>query len=452
MQAQQTLVSAERASARIRFRVNVMMSQLGWACLIYLFLSQGMLVGGSIADATGFYFLHFIGFPVGLTFLGLALMPTDDAAIRVTCSSIFSLLLFAGLVLISPGAGIWFLMEGDYQTGVVLVMWGIIFLTCAIGLAPTIVCDCCTGCNSKAMPPRMALLRLWWAIRLMLFGTGLTWGTSAIWSFATIRWNPEPNVILVFVLSCWATAALATPRNRGRALRFIGSIGKGESSKEQSAATIAALVGGGDAAGALDEGARRFRAIPISKIAGEDLLTNDGTGSSLFSRTEPVKFGECDAFVSHSWSDDGALKHAQLMSWANEANAPRRALVWLDKACIDQSNINASLRALPVFLSGCRELLVLAGPTYVTRLWCVLELFTFIKMGGEQSNISVHSFGGEDVRESLRNFNAGNAKCYLPRDRQRLLAVVEAGFGDFSPFNKLVREVLVKDKITQQHV
>ena len=39
------------------------------------------------------------------------------------------------------------------------------------------------------------------------------------------------------------------------------------------------------------------------------------------------------------------------------------------QACIDQANIVASLACLPVFLSGCNELLVLAGSTYSTRLW-----------------------------------------------------------------------------------
>ena len=50
-----------------------------------------------------------------------------------------------------------------------------------------------------------------------------------------------------------------------------------------------------------------------------------------------------------------------------------------DKACIDQSNIQQSLACLPVFLAGCQTLLVVAGPTYCSRLWCVMELFTFAR-------------------------------------------------------------------------
>ena len=50
-----------------------------------------------------------------------------------------------------------------------------------------------------------------------------------------------------------------------------------------------------------------------------------------------------------------------------------------DKACIDQNNIEQSLACLPIFLAGCQMLLVVAGPTYCSRLWCVMELFTFAR-------------------------------------------------------------------------
>ena len=82
-------------------------------------------------------------------------------------------------------------------------------------------------------------------------------------------------------------------------------------------------------------------------------------------------------FVSHSWSDDGAAKHTQLLAWGHEARRGEELkdpLIWLDKACIKQDQSpeekQADINALPVFLSGCRSLVVLAGPTYASRLWC----------------------------------------------------------------------------------
>ena len=62
-------------------------------------------------------------------------------------------------------------------------------------------------------------------------------------------------------------------------------------------------------------------------------------------------------------SDDGGLKHDKLNEWAQEIGGNGDKLVWLDKSCIDQLNIDANLRSLPIFLSGCQQLLMLVGPT-----------------------------------------------------------------------------------------
>jgi hypothetical protein len=42
----------------------------------------------------------------------------------------------------------------------------------------------------------------------------------------------------------------------------------------------------------------------------------------------------------------------------------------------------------------------------------------------------------------LAHFDAAQAKCFLMRNRQRLLAVIEASFGTVAPFNKTVRGIL----------
>ena len=194
----------------------------------------------------------------------------------------------------------------------------------------------------------------------------------------------------------------------------------------------------------------------------------------MFIRTQPAKLGTVDAFISHSWQDDGNAKHAQLQVWAQKlraANGGQEPLVWLDKACIDQDNVDANLASLPIFLAGCRSLVVLAGQTcegqYLNlcahrstdrltrcpllcadceRLWCVVELFTFLRMGGSPENIVVYRLGGSaKLREALTKFDGLKAKCYFPRDREKLLAVVEAGYGDMQPFNKQVRHILDKN-------
>lgn len=113
-----------------------------------------------------------------------------------------------------------------------------------------------------------------------------------------------------------------------------------------------------------------------------------------------------------------------------------------DKGCINQTNIKEDLRCLPVFLSGCQSMIVLTGTSYATRLWCVLEIFVFLRMGGTHERLHVYSLGGKEVERALLSFDALKAQCFLKGDRERLLGVIEAAFGDCKPFNKLVRGIL----------
>ena len=74
-----------------------------------------------------------------------------------------------------------------------------------------------------------------------------------------------------------------------------------------------------------------------------------------------------------------------------------------------------------------------------------MELFVFLQMGGQRDAIVLKLLDGSShLAESLRSFDAAKAKCFLDRDRQRLLAVIEASFGSFSPFNHLVRETFAE--------
>ena len=46
------------------------------------------------------------------------------------------------------------------------------------------------------------------------------------------------------------------------------------------------------------------------------------------------------------------------------------------------------------------------------------------------------------LKEQFATFNAGKARCFLASDREHLLAVIEAGFGDFDDFNRVARNLL----------
>ena len=94
-----------------------------------------------------------------------------------------------------------------------------------------------------------------------------------------------------------------------------------------------------------------------------------------------------------------------------------------------------------------------------------MEVFTFLKMtesspsvpsrpGADGADrIDVIAIAGKDgtaasqgqarqqIAKEFKNFNAAKAQCFKVEDRERLLAVIEAGFGDFKEFNELVRDV-----------
>jgi hypothetical protein len=236
---------------------------------------------------------------------------------------------------------------------------------------------------------------------------------------------------------------------------WLGALGKSDTA-ENEAAALAALVNNLSAAEAFKRGKELFRKLPFSRLTPEDLpgtskvLGGSSNGMSaaaqptkeLSEKTEKANLHEVDAFISHSWSDDGDAKYARMKEWA----AGRDVSIWLDKACLDQQDITKSLAGLPVFLSGCKQLLVLAGPTYASRLWCVMEIFIFVRMGGEHENMVVRLLSGAtDLAPALLKFDAGKAKTFDPNDKERLWAVIEAAFGTFHPFNKIVREAFNKE-------
>ena len=104
---------------------------------------------------------------------------------------------------------------------------------------------------------------------------------------------------------------------------------------------------------------------------------------------------------------------------------------------------------LPVFLSGCKQLLMMVGKTYMSRLWCVMEVFIYMRIKGatsigELSSQLTIKLLGEDatsISERITRFEAAKAQCRHDRDRQKLLAVIEASFGTTAPFDELVVKV-----------
>ena len=72
-------------------------------------------------------------------------------------------------------------------------------------------------------------------------------------------------------------------------------------------------------------------------------------------------------------------------------------------------------------------------------------------VGGAKERVEIHLIAHPDddqtearrlLTEQFATFDAGKAQCFLARDREHLLAVIEASFGDFYDFNRVARSLL----------
>ena len=246
------------------------------------------------------------------------------------------------------------------------------------------------------------------------------------------------------------------------------------------AAGVAAMIGKLEPQAVLSMSRRTFTGLPFDVLCKGDFASNQDTG--LNAKARRCRLGEVDAFLSHSWHDNAESKWQTLSSWAAEfAEAQGRSpVVWLDKACLNQLDIESQLACLPVYLSGCQRLVVLAGDTFHTRIWCIIEIFTFLRMGGTPDRVTllplltaapaIHrspSAADEDaenmelarietddstleaVFERFRTFEVSATKAFKEDERQHLLGVIEAGFGDLEVFDSLVQSLF--DSLRQEH-
>ena len=295
------------------------------------------------------------------------------------------------------------------------------------------------------MPTRIKLSTLWFTLRLFYIGCGgLLFTSMTAISVRDAALRTSAIVQGYFVCGCgWISFGLvATPHNRRMAMSLLHRVGA--HTDVAAAATVASLLGGVSTRETLSLAKRSFRCISMETLVAGDFDSNattspSGPGRSLIEHTTASDFGGVDAFISHSWSDPGDEKWTALQQWRAqfEREHGRAPLVWLDKACIDQLRIAESLACLPVFLGGCRELIVLLGPSYPSRLWCIMELFTFLKMGGGPARMKLLPLA---TAVDMCEFDVESASCFLDEDRQRLLSVIEVGFGDFSSFNTAIRK------------
>lgn len=116
----------------------------------------------------------------------------------------------------------------------------------------------------------------------------------------------------------------------------------------------------------------RNLSIRVLASSPRDVEGNRGLMSAeeSYALGESCGLGGIDYFISHSWSDCHRQKYVQLAAVALLFYRKHRrpCSFWLDKVCINQNSIERDLRCLPIFVSSCANLLILAGESYATRL------------------------------------------------------------------------------------
>jgi len=231
-----------------------------------------------------------------------------------------------------------------------------------------------------------------------------------------------------------------------------------------AAAGIAGLLGDASPQEAITLATTRFRCVSLSTLSYSDFTSSPllDQNFDLYGRTEMAFHGCCDAFISHSWHDCPTAKWAALQRWRSEfvSRHNREPQVWFDKCCVDQTNIDEDLRCLPIFLNGCSELVVLCGTTYMTRLWCIMELFTFAHMKAEPNRITLirvprelsEQGDLEQINHCLEKFDAQRCACFNLEDKERMLSMIVAAFGSLDRFNDVVRKLMSVAGLQSQSV
>merc|ERR1712083_1174571 len=94
-------------------------------------------------------------------------------------------------------------------------------------------------------------------------------------------------------------------------------------------------------------------------------------------------------------------------------------------------------------MESCKQILVLLGPTYPTRLWCaweLLTLFAFTEFDLALQKVVLRTIdpeGNSSSMDALKTFDIRDAHCYDPNEEARLHTVVE-GIG-VDRFNGRIR-------------
>ena len=381
---------------------------------------------------------------IGIALILLVLRPADTTAIRVTSFAffVFCVIDLAYLRWMGGTIGVGWDREPWHR-----VYWWQPWMSPVLYSLKGVVTACmlrpCVTLKRHALPGRLALRWLWICLRLyyllyaveMLFEL-LTWD-----SLGGVGADIKEHYVQGFAMTI-IVPVVANIYVRERIQRLLSGCGRG--AQDASAASVVNDMIGGDVVESLRSAHERLYCIKLSQLVEADMANNQDSG--LFKKTKRTDPGNVHAFLSHSWQDTASLKWQAMLDFKSEHEAKHNGqepTCWLDKACIDQAgDINLALKVLPLFLLFSQQFVVFAGRTYTLRLWCVLEMFTFLRSGGTIDRIVLKPLD-IDASSVLASFDIRKSDCFMQSDKQRLLAIVESSYFSTGAFNAACRKILL---------
>jgi hypothetical protein len=136
--------------------------------------------------------------------------------------------------------------------------------------------------------------------------------------------------------------------------------------------------------------------------------------------------------------------------------------IWFDQACIVKENCadckevdcdlgTMSFATLPISVGNCKKLLVMLSPTYLTRLWCIMELFSVFAFAIPEVAVAridiVRLLGADAPQENeleafkmqIAAWTLDQAHCFDPNEEYKIRQVAFA-IGE-TEFLKCVRSL-----------
>ena len=191
----------------------------------------------------------------------------------------------------------------------------------------------------------------------------------------------------------------------------------------------------------LDKSLAGLRCVDWEKMTTE-LLTCDSANhgsEQMQSLSRPVEDDDIiDFFVSHNPADDAALKKRKLEMFAMlfRGSHGRYPTFWCEAACLGRDQVGGGAKVLPVHISACNKMLVLAGPAYAKSLRCAFELYTIYSLVNHSweatDRIEVVELLPSVLQQVAVAFHLDDTQCDDPNEDHELRAAIsQAGAKGF---------------------